>query len=210
MTQCLVPEGAARLTEYGKRFMSSRMEQVDRFWDTVHDVVKLAHAEARKWADIEAALKEEGCPTAISSGLSGYSMLKLLDHNNGKTSFTMPASVAMALGTSAPTVATTGNWGAAETGSYAGYARLGVSTSAWTPASGTNPAAATYCGSGAVTFAGCTASSATQTGFILVDSGVIGSGNALWYGGLSSVTISTTQTPPTLAQNALTVQLNGT
>jgi hypothetical protein len=207
----LEPVGAARLTEHGKRFMSRRMEGIDRHWPVLHDMFTLAHAEQRRWPAIEAALRIEGVPVAISSGLSGYSMLKLIDHVNGKTSFTMPAAVAMALGTAAPTVATTGVWGATETTNYTGYARLAFTTANWTAAAGTNPAAATYSSAGAVTFAGCSGGSpTTELGFIVTDNATLNSGNALWYGTLASVVISPTQTPPTLATNALSVSLNGT
>jgi hypothetical protein len=139
----------ARLTEYGKRFLGRRREQVDQHWAVIHDVLKLAHAEHRRWPAIEAALRIEGVPTAISSGLSGYAMLKLIDHVNGKTSFTMPAAVAMAMGTAAPTVSTTGVWGTTETTNYTNYGRLTVTTTNWVAAAGTNPAVATYSNAGA-------------------------------------------------------------
>lgn len=206
----LEPQGAARLTEFGKRFMGRRMEQIEKHWSVIHDVAKLIVAEHKNWAAMQAALIIEGVPTAISSGLSGYSMAHLIDHNNGKTSFTMPATVAMSMSTgTAPSVTTTGVNGD-NSGQYTGYTRLTLTTANWTAASGTNPAAATYSSAGAVTFPACTGGTATETGFILADSATVNTGNALWYGTLASVVISTTQTPPTLATNALSVSLNGT
>lgn len=204
------PQGVAQLTEYGRRFMSHRMEQVDKFWDVVHDIAKLAQAEQLKWPAIQAALQIEGVPVAISSGLGGATMLKVLDHVNGKTSFTMPAAVAMALGTAAPTVSTTGVWGSTETTNYTSYGRLTLTTTNWVAASGTNPGVATYSSAGAVTFPACTGSTATELGFLITDNATINTGAALWYGTLTSVVISTTQTPPTLATNALSVSMNGT
>jgi hypothetical protein len=206
----LEPQGAAKLTDYGKRFMGARLEQIDKHWPVIHDLAKLMVAEHEKWPAMQAALIIEGIPTAISSGLSGFSMLKLIDHNNGKTSFTMPAAVAMSMSTgAAPTVSTTGANGD-NAGQYTGYTRLTLTTTNWVAASGTNPAQGTYSSAGAVTFPACSASTATETGFILADSATLNSGNALWYGTLASVVISTTQTPPTLATNALVVSLNGT
>ena len=137
-------------------------------------------------------------------------MTSLIDHVNGKTSFTMPAAVAMSMSTgTAPTCSTTGANGD-NSGQYTGYTRLTFTTTNWTAASGSNPAAATYSSAGAVTFPACTAGTATETGFIIADNATANTGHALWYGTLASVVISTTQTPPTLATNALTVSLNGT
>ena len=90
-------EGPARLTEWGKRYMSARMEQIDKCWGVMRDIMDLAHAEQWKWAAIECALAAEGVPTAVTSGLSQYAMDNLLPHVNGKTSFTMPATRAAAL-----------------------------------------------------------------------------------------------------------------
>ena len=207
----LNPAGVAQLTEYGKHFMSRRLEQIEQHWPVLHDVLKLAHKEQQRWPAIHAALQIEGVPTAISSGLSAFAMTSLIDHVNGKTSFTMPTTIAMSMSTgTAPTVSTTGANGD-NTGQYTGYTRLTFTTTNWVAASGTNPAAATYSSAGVVTFPACTGGSpVTETGFIIADSATLNSGHALWYGTLASVVISPTQTPPTLAQNALTVSLNGT
>lgn len=206
----LEPQGPAQLTDQGKRYFGQRFELIDKHWPVIHDVAKLMVAEHQKWPAMQAALLIEGVPTNISSGLSGASMLKLIDHNNGKTSFTMPATVAMSMSTgSAPTVSTTGANGD-NAGQYTGYTRLTITTTNWVAASGTNPAQGTYSSAGAVTFPACTASTATETGFIIADNATLNSGAALWYGTLASVVISTTQTPPTLATNALVVSMNGT
>lgn len=206
----LEPTGPAQLTEYGKRYFSRRMAQVEKHWPVIFDVLKLAHAEKRRWPAIEAALQIEGVPVAISSGLGGATMLSLLDHASGKTAFTKPATTAMALGTAAPTVSTTGVWGATETTNYTGYARLTITQANFVAASGTNPGVTTYSSAGAVTFPACTASTATELGFLITDNATINTGNSLFYGTLASVVISTTQTPPTLATNALSLSFNGT
>jgi hypothetical protein len=206
----LQPEGAARLTEYGKRFMSRRLEQLDKCWPVLHDIIKLAISEELKWPAIQAALAIEGVPTNISSGLSGYWMNNLLPFATGKTTFSVPTTVTMAMTTgAAPTVTTTGACGD-NAGQYTSYARLTLTNANWSAVSGTNPCAMTYSTAGAVTFAACTGSTATETGFVICDNATLNTGNAYWYGTLTSVVISLTQTPPTLAQNALTVSFNGT
>lgn len=207
----LEPQGPAKLTEYGKRYFSKRLETVDRHWDAMWDIIKLAKAEQLKWPAMEAALAAEGVPTAISSGLSNYSQLKALDYLSGKTTSAFAMSTtAVALTTGAvPTVSTTGACGD-NTGQYGGYTRLTVTVANFVAASGTNPAQTTYSSAGAVTFPACTSSTATETGFVIADATTVNTGNAFFYGTLTSVVISTTATPPTIAQNAMVLSLNGT
>jgi hypothetical protein len=45
-------------------------------------------------------------------------------------------------------------------------------------------------------------------GYIIVDSATVGAGNAIWWGSVTSTVISTTQTPPTFAINALELTLS--
>jgi hypothetical protein len=203
----LVPEGPARLTEYGKGWMDRTLEAISRFKATISDVLELGKVEKLRWPAIERKLALEGVPTNISSGMSQYLMSHLLDHSDGKTSFTMPAAVAMALLTAAPTSTSTGSSGITEA-AYTGYARQTLAGSVFNAATAATPSVVTN--ATAVTFGNCTASTSTLLGFLLTDSATLATGNALWYGTLTSTVISVTQTPPTVAIGALSLQINGT
>jgi hypothetical protein len=202
--------GPAKVTEWGKRYLSARRDSVEKHWNTMHDIAKLAIAEKWKWAAIEAALAAEGIPTALSSGMTQTTMNSVLGVATGKVAFTIPPACCMALGTAAPAVGTTGAWGVTETSNYGGYGRLTFNVANWSAPGGTATDIMTYSTAGATTFNACTSGTATELGFLICDNGAAGGGNALWYGTLTSVVISTTQTPPTLAQNALSVSLAGT
>jgi hypothetical protein len=197
----------AKVSEYGKRFFDDRLAQFERFNATLKDVVKLAHKEVWKWARIKRQLDAEGIPQAISSGISQYAMPKLIDHLDGKTSFTMPATVAMALCTTAPTSTSTGASIAEATG-YTGYARQTLAGTAFNAATAATPSVSTNAST--ITFGNCTAGTATLLGFALCDSATTAAGNMLWYGTLTSVVISTTQTPPTVAAAAMSLSMTGT
>ncbi len=177
----LVPEGPAQITEYGKRWLD---------------------------ALLTAVMNSENPPMlgGLTSGLSKYAMGKLIDHSDGKTSWTMPTTVAMALGTAAPTSSTTG--ATLTEAAYTTYARVTIAGAGFNAATNADPTIGTN--NGAITFPACTASTSTLLGFILADSATIGAGNALWYGSLTSTVISTTQTPPTVADTALSLSLTGT
>lgn len=196
----------ASLTEYGKRWFHDRAESFARFRDVLMDVSKLAEFEAGRWALIERRLRAEGCPTAITSGVSQYGMAKLLDHLDGKTAFTLPATVALALATTAPTSTTTGATVVEAT--YTGYGRQTIAGSGFVAATAATPSVVVN--NGAITFAACTAGTSTLLGFVLADSASTGAGNALVYGTLTSTVISTTQTPATVANGALSLSMTGT
>jgi len=201
----LQPE-PARLSEYGKRWFHHRCEQFARYRDILADVAKLAEFEAGRWAQVEERLRLEGCPTAITSGVSQYGMSHLIDHLNGKTSFTMPTTVALALATTAPTSTTTG--ATLVEAAYTGYTREAIAGSGFNAATAATPSVATN--NGAITFPACTGSTSTLLGFMVADSSATGAGNSLWYGTLTSTTISTTQTPPTIANAAMSLSMTGT
>lgn len=202
----LIPEGPAKLTEYGKRWMDERLAALAKHVGVLRDVARLGVLERARWASIEERLRLEGVPTAITSGVSQYGMSHLIDHINGKTSFTMPATVAMALATAAPTSTTTG--ATLTEAAYTSYARVAIAGSGFNAASAATPSVATN--NGAVTFPNCTGSTSTLLGFMLADSASTGAGNALWYGTLTSTVISTTQTPPTVASAAMSLSMTGT
>src|ERR1019366_4802920 len=87
---------------------------------------------------------------------------------------------------------------------YTGYARL-ATASGW--AAATLAAPSTIFNSVALTFAACTAGSNVITGFALCDGSTVAANNVLMSASCASTTISTTQTPPTFAANAIEVTL---
>jgi len=135
------------------------------------------------------------------ASLSDYAENKILDHVLGKTSFTMPSTVALALCTTVPTDASTGATIVEAT--YTGYARKVIA------ASDLNAAASGQTTNGtAITFAACTGGTSTIVGFAILDNSTIGAGNVLLWGTCTSTVISTTQTPATIVINGLTVTLD--
>jgi hypothetical protein len=118
----------------------------------------------------------------------------------------MPATVAAALLTAAPTSTTTG--ASATEAAYTGYAELAIAAAGWNSATAATPSVATNAST--LTFNNCTGGTSTLAGFLIKDSSTLASGNALWYGTLATVTISTTQTPPTIAAGSLSVSMTGT
>lgn len=132
----------------------------------------------------------------MAGSKSDYLENKDLDHNLGKTSFTMPASVYLALCTTAPTDASTGS--TIVEASYTGYARKQVLAAALNAASG----GVTTNGSDIV-FADCTGGSSAIIGFALVDAS--SAGNVLYWGTMTSKTIDTSNTPPTVKAGSLSI-----
>jgi hypothetical protein len=126
------------------------------------------------------------------AGFSTYLQQKVLDHVNGKTSYTMPTTY-VALFTANPTDA-----GGGTEAAYTGYARVATS-GLWNAASGTSAT-----NSGAVTFGACTAGSSTVTGFGLYDASSAGN---LLYWGTCSLSVSSGITPQ-FAAGALTITLD--
>ena len=202
----LVPDGPARLSEYGKRWIEETWTAIDRFAGVLRDVFRLAEYERGYWDRIEDLLRREGVPVAITSGVSQYGMAKLIDHIDGKTSFTMPSTVALALATAAPSSTTTG--ATLMEAAYTGYGRQTIAGAGFNAATAATPSVSTN--NGAITFGNCTAGSSTLLGFMVADSASTGAGNSLWYGTLTSTTISTTQTPPTVANAAMSLSMTGT
>jgi hypothetical protein len=206
MTVHLVPEAPARPTEYGRRWMDERLALIERDRSILLDVARLAEYDRGMWDEIERALEAEGVPTAITSGVSQYGMSHLIDHINGKTSFTMPTTVTMCLATTAPTSTTTAvNIVEA---AYTGYARVTIAAAGFNAATAATPSVATN--NGAITFGACTGGTSTLLGFMIADNATLATGNSLWYGTLTSTVISTTQTPPTVATTAMSLSMTGT
>jgi hypothetical protein len=151
----------------------------------------------------EAAQREaEGLDPLMAGAASynDYAEKAILEHSVGKTSWTMPTNVYLALCTAAPTDASTGAT-IAEAG-YTGYARLKVEGTKWTYSAPAIKNNAT------LTFAECTASSSVIKGWALCDASGTGAGNAIAWGTVTEVTISTSQTPATVNSEALVVELD--
>lgn len=129
---------------------------------------------------------------------SNYLENKDLDHNLGKSAFTMPTTVAMALTTVTPTDAMDGTTITEAT--YTGYARKTIAAADLNAASG-----GTSTNANAITFAACTGGSSTIIGFAICDNATTGAGNVLYWGTVTSKVIDTSNTPATVAAGGLSV-----
>lgn len=165
-----------RLTNYGKEWMRER-----RPWCVMDDPVGLPSMGG-------------------GSGFSQYAESHIIDHANGKTSWTMPAGSFMALCTATVTSTNTGT--SITEASYTGYGRATMAAN-WTAATAATPSVGVN--TATLTFAACTASTSTVTFFALCDAVTVG--NMIWWGTLASTVISTTQTPATVAAGVLQTSL---
>ncbi len=173
--------GPGCLSEHGKRLCD---------WC---DEIGLSEVQALAWL--------LGMPPIMGgSGFSQYAEAKIVDHANGKTSWTMPTHSYVALATSVPTSTSTGTTLADAT--YTTYARV-ENNANWTAATAATPSVGVN--TATITFPACTASSSTITAWGICDALTVG--NLIWWGTATSTVISTTQTPPTIAASGLSVQL---
>lgn len=136
----------------------------------------------------------------MAGGKFDYLEEKDLGHNMGKTSFTMPGTVAIALCTAVPEDNKTG--ATITEANYTGYARKAV-TGAQLTISGTNPTKIAT--NEKLEFAACTAGTSTVIGYAILDSSTTGAGNGLYWSTCTSTVISATQTPATIASGGLEV-----
>lgn len=121
---------------------------------------------------------------------------KMLDNLTVKAGYT-PAAYYLALTTVAVVVGDTGSTITEAT--YTGYGRKAIVGADWNSASGSAPA--TTATNTAEVFAACTAGSSTVIGW--AGCSAITAGDVLQFGTATSVTISTTQTPPTVPSGGL-------
>lgn len=200
----LEPE-PARLTEYGKRWFDRIWRDADRHSNTIRDVLRLSELEqmdeAFRWEQVNQHLRDEGVLTN-AAGVSQYAAQNLINYVDDKAAFTQPATVTIGLWQSAPTSTSTG--ALAGEGGYTGYARVTIAAASLNSATAATPSVQTN--SATLTFA-YTSGGATFLGFQILDSATLAAGNALWYGALTSVTISSTQQPPTIASGALSLSM---
>ena len=144
---------------------------------------------------VEGKLRELGL-TAMA-GLSNAVENKVLDDLTGKTTYTITSPTYLALLTTAAGEGDTA--GSLVEANYTGYARKAIAAADMSAAS-----AGATANTVAQTFATCTAGSSIIIGWGLCSS-ASGAGDLIFFGTCSSTTISTTQTPPTIAISALSL-----
>jgi hypothetical protein len=137
---------------------------------------------------------------AGSASFSDYLEKALLEHITKKASLTAP-DFYLALCTAVPEDSKTGT--TIIEANYTTYARLKVEGATWT-SSGTSPTAIKN--NAELTLAACTAGNSTVIGWAGCDALTVG--NMLCWGTATSTVISTTQTPPKVAINALEITLD--
>lgn len=141
-----------------------------------------------------------------SGTLSGYAQTHTIDGWNNKAAWPAQVNPNLALCTVVPDSTKTG--ATITEANYTGYTRMVVTAATWNAATAGAAGAPTTTGTnGALTGTNCTAGSSVIIGWSLLDSAAVGAGNALWWGSATSTTISTTQTPPTIASGGLTESL---
>lgn len=162
----------------------------------------------RKWGFPLVDDGDKVIPTiAGGASFSDYLELKVLDYifNDPSTAF-VSADPYLALWQSTATLNDAATGATANECSavlYTTYARQQVTNTLMSAA-----AAGSKTNSGAITFAACTATSATVTWWGTTDAAGIGAGNMLVWGTCTSTTVDTSHTPPTVAIGALTVTLD--
>lgn len=165
------------------------------------------------WREYERSMREQGYRQGLLGRLRGWAKAlmpgfsdavenKVLDHLTGKTAYTSPAPLYMALLT---TVASdTSTSASLVEANYTGYARLQVPAADWNAAASGAVATAVQ-----KAFAACTAGTSTVIGWALSPiAATAGAGDVVMYGTAPSVTISTTQTPATVNAGGLSMALD--
>lgn len=137
-----------------------------------------------------------------TQGLADVVEKKVLDHLTGKTAYTSPGPLYVALTTVAVAETDTGSTITEPTG-VTGYARIQIPTANWNAASGSGTTPSSAVTNAIVQSAALTAGSATCIGFALCSAS--SAGDVVFFGTISSVTISSTQTPWSIASGALSV-----
>lgn len=132
------------------------------------------------------------------AGMGNAVELKVLEHIVGKTSYTMPSGLLLALTTAAVVETDTGL--TITRAAYTGYADKSVAGSDWGTA-----AAGQIANTNAITFAACTAGTSTVIGFALLSAA---GGDVIIFGTLASLVVSATQTPVNFAVGALVATLD--
>ncbi len=140
----------------------------------------------------------------VLAGFSDAVEKKVIDHITGKSSYTSPAPLYLALTTVA--VLDSDTSATITEATYTGYARLQIPAVDWNAASGTTAAATN---ANQKLFASCNGGSSTIIGWALSPvSTTAGAGDITFFGTCSSTVISTTQTPATVNAGALSVSVD--
>jgi hypothetical protein len=203
--------GPALPTEYGKRWLDEKMSFISKFRTYISDILKVAELEFKEWDPRLRALNDAAIPLA-ASGFSQYAAPKVLNYCGAQsTTAFAPATVTLSLTPTTPTYTTTGVNGD-NSGEYTGYVRYTVSTPAtWWTAATTGAAPSVLANAAQFNWATCSGgSSITENGVQVLDNATLNTGNSYFWASITAVTISPTQTPPTVAAGALTVSLNTT
>lgn len=136
------------------------------------------------------------------AGFSNAVENKVLDHLTGKAAYASPAPLNIGLVTTA--VAETDTSASVVEPTYTGYGRKAAAAADWNAAAAGAVATAVQ-----EAFANCTAGTGTVIGwFVSPVAATGGAGDVVMFGTCPSVTISTTQTPPTIAAGALSLTLD--
>lgn len=136
----------------------------------------------------------------MAGSMSDYLETHVIDHCIGRTSFTMPAAIYIALCTTIPTDASTGT--TIVEANYTTYARFAVSPVSTYFGAASSPGG-TSANIAAITFAAVTAGSSVIVGIAICDALTLG--NMLYWSDVTSKTVDTSNTPPTIAIGALTI-----
>lgn len=134
---------------------------------------------------------------------------KVLDHLNGKTSYTLVTPNYIGLASGATVASDSGSSVTAVEANYTGYLRLSMgATDYGASTTGAGPPTATSSAPVASkTWPNCTAGSTVVTNWFVVlgtSTARLNAGDITFYGSCTSTTINTTQTPPTVAANGFT------
>lgn len=138
------------------------------------------------------------------SGFSEAMAEGVLGHVFAKTALTKPAEIYLALLTSTPTSASTGESIEASEATYTGYVRLKLDPTKFKL---TKAATSTIKNELELTFAACTGLEKTVTAWAVTEKKRAEACNIVMWGTATSTVISSTQTPPTIAPEKLVGEL---
>lgn len=154
------------------------------------------------WSPAEHLIDEMKKFGIVFAGMSDALERKQADAWTGKTGYVVTAPTFVALLTVAP--ADTDTAASITDCTYTGYARLSFAAADWNAASTTTGVTTATAPVAGKTWGAVTAGSSTAIGWGRTTTSTVGgAGDLLMLGALTSVTFSTTQTPPTIAAAAL-------
>lgn len=203
-------EGPLLPTEHGKRWIDSKNKIIEKFGDVFKDIARVARIESSDWDPKLNALQDAGL-VMMASGIGQATMQKVLDYLDGLTTTAFsPAGTFLGLAPSAPTSTSTGVTFGDGTSNYTGYGRFTATPATYfNAATAATPAVVTT--KAQIQFAACSGGgSVTENGIMLCDLTGVNTGVNYFFGSITAVVISPTQTPPTIASGALSISMNTT